>query len=144
MSALTVRDPDKVKVYAAESAYVQWLEPADTLIDEHRFDSVRDIQSYVDETLLQVGCVDPCRVRPGKGNEMAMYHSREKAIVIPESAWALRESVVLHELAHHLVGASRGHGLAFRSAHVNLVETVLGHEASKLLQYEYFQRGLKC
>ena len=54
--------------------------------------------------------------------------------------WALRETVLLHELAHHVgetTGLSRGHRQPFPALVLLLVEAALGAEAAFALRVDY-------
>ena len=73
------------------------------------------------------------RVRARRGRyaaRRATYHrGDEPVIAIPNGAdrWSMREIVVLHELAHHFTARPyTGHGPAFVSAFITLVEVVMG------------------
>ncbi|HET9564384.1 MAG TPA: TIGR04338 family metallohydrolase, partial [Mycobacterium sp.] len=126
---MTARDTQRSKVYAAEE-FVRTLfdrasEHGDrsieffgtnlTLPPEGRFASVETVQRYVDD-VLALGSVRtrwpapaPLTVRPRRGATAAHYerHDDGAAIAVPERRpnWALRELVVLHEVAHHLCDA---------------------------------------
>jgi putative metallohydrolase (TIGR04338 family) len=66
-------------------------------------------------------------------------------IAVPlKSRWAARESVLLHELAHHLGGSVDGdwHGPAYRRTMVELVAIVLGEAAALLLRAGYEESGV--
>ena len=60
--------------------------------------------------------------------------------------WALRETVLLHELAHHVgetSGTSRGHRAPFPAVLLLLVEAVLGAEAAFVLRVEYGEQRVQ-
>ncbi len=94
------------------------------------------------------GRVAPVGVRARKGQAKAHYEPVEGVIAIPlDTRWAARESVVLHELAHHIVMSRDGndgpaHGAAFTVAMCALVECALGPESALLLRTSYAGLGL--
>ena len=145
-------------VYAAED---QWAEAINRggKVDFHgsiievpvqrRFGELEAIQAYLDY-VVQLPCVidtfgkvSPVTVRVRRGQAKAHYEFDTQVIAIPlDSAWAARESVVLHELAHHLVmsrdeGKPPAHGAEFTSTMCVLVECVLGPEAALMLRASY-------
>ena len=144
-------DTGRQDVYSAELQFRRILKTPGALIeivgttivtpDERKFGRVEDIQSYVDKVLDYVGHPVPVTIRERKGHTYAHYDHGSLTIAVPDNLWALRESVVLHELAHHM-SPETGHGPAFRSTFTDLVEQVMGPEARFLLQHEFFMRGL--
>jgi len=116
---------------------------------QRRFGSLDAIESYV-HWVSQLPCVverfgvlAPVAVRARKGQAQAHYESSGAVIAIPlDSTWAARESVVLHELAHHIVMTRDGadvppHGAAFTATMCALVECVLGPESALMLRTSY-------
>ncbi len=155
-----MRDNQRSKVYSAEQSVRKTLDlinafPARTIKmygstlripEEYKFGSFRSVAEYVwkvesfDWYPESKGRV--C-VRPRKGDEKAHYQSGH-IYVHPESAWALREIVVLHELAHHLTRlAAESHGAEFAGAFLWLVENVIGHEVAFLLRTAFYDHGVK-
>ena len=60
------------------------------------------------------------------------------------SAWALRELVILHELAHHLApDIEIAHGGSFVDRLLTLVDGVVGPEAALLLRVTMLDVGVK-
>jgi putative metallohydrolase (TIGR04338 family) len=60
--------------------------------------------------------------------------------------WALRQSVLLHELAHHvgeLTGRSAGHRPPFPALVLLLVQAALGAEAAFALRVAYGEEGVE-
>lgn len=60
--------------------------------------------------------------------------------------WALRETVLLHEVAHHLgetTGLCRGHRAPFPAVVLLLAEAALGAEAGFALRVEYGARDVE-
>lgn len=124
-----------------------------TLPPEARFASVESVQSYVDDVLA----LGPVRerwpdvaalaVRPRRGVTAAHYERDEHgaAIAVPErrTTWALRELVVLHEIAHHLCDAAPPHGPEFVATFCDLAGAVMGPEAAHVLRVVYAKEGVR-
>lgn len=164
------RDTDRSRVYEAEGLVRRLLDRAVefptvqvagstlTLPVERRFGDVAAVQRYVAGVLAlpTVGDRWPARadvpvvVRERRGATQAHYEYSGAVIAVPTAmqdpsgtAWAMRESVVLHEVAHHLLGDhDTGHGPAFRSALLDLVDAVVGPELRLLLLVTYADVGL--
>jgi len=159
------RDTDRAAVYEAEnlvrrlldrSAEFPVIEVAGsriTLPVERRFGSVESVQTYVD-TALAIPAVRErwpdrstcrCTVRRRRGSSQAHYEFAGAVIAVPTAisdrrgtAWAMREMVVLHELAHHLLGELDAiHGKGFRESMLDLVDILLGPELRLLLLVSY-------
>lgn len=66
-------------------------------------------------------------------------------IAVPEdrSAWALRELVVLHEIAHHLCDADPAHGPEFVATFCELTAAVMGAEVAFVLRMVYAKEGVR-
>lgn len=106
---------------------------------ERMFASIETIQMYVDRVLgltevreaypERASC--PCAVRARKGDTKAHYQRSTATIAIPYGKdlrdWAMRETVVLHELAHHL-SSGHDHDVMFRRAQVLLLNICMGAE----------------
>lgn len=118
-----------------------------TLPPEARFASVDSVQVYVD----RVTGPGRVRVRARAGASGAHYESGPSGAVVAvpagrDGAWALRELVVLHELAHHAV-AEQGadgaaHGPVFTAAFIDLAARVMGPEAGLALRIVYTESGV--
>ena len=154
-------------VYAAEDQWSAVLDRGGVVdffgsrIDvpmQRRFADVASIQAYVDR-VLSLGTVvsaypdaGPVSVRERAGQGRAHYEPGRATIAVPlQTLWAGRESVVLHELAHHLSCSSgvpsdrtgrRWHGAEFREAMLLLVAQVLGEQAALLLRAGYDEAGV--
>lgn len=147
------RDSQRSRVYAAEefvrtlfdraaehgSPAVEFFGTRLTLPPEGRFGSVPSVQRYVDQVLALPAVrqrwpdVPPLRVRPRRAATAAHYENRDGAgvIAVPDrdtAEWALRELVVLHEVAHHLCRAGPPHGPEFVATICELTELVMGPE----------------
>ncbi len=162
-------------MYAAEEQWSALLDrggPVDffgsrmVVPQQRRFGDLAAIRRYVDHVLglaeVRAAHPDagPVTVRERAGQRRAHYEPASATIAIPlREAWAARESVVLHEVAHHLAcSLSVGpgdparsdprqradwHGATFRQAMCGLVAAVLGPEAALLLRTGYEEAGLR-
>ena len=87
------------------------------------------------------------RVRPRRGAAAAHYERVDDVatIAVPQGRemWALRELVVLHEIAHHLCDADPPHGPAFVATFCELAATVMGAEVAHVLRVVYAREGVK-
>lgn len=166
------RDAERAAVYAAESMVLRLFDEvgparsaviggtAITLPVEARFASLPSIDDYVRRVLAMPAVVDefpragvPVRVRSRRGAAAATYErgSGDGAapgviaipVAVPGSGWALRELVVLHELAHHLDGSGGPpHGRVFRATLASLAATVLGPEVGLCYRILFGENGL--
>ncbi|MFF2085582.1 TIGR04338 family metallohydrolase [Nocardia sp. NPDC058176] len=127
-----------------------------TLPVERRFASVESVQSYVDKVLALnwvraqwERAAVPVRVRARAGSSAAHYEVGTGVLAVPvhtgASAWALRELVVLHELAHHLASAGdeAPHGPEFCTRYAELVDGVIGPEAALLIRATFGGCGVR-
>lgn len=161
------RDAQRSRVYAAEgfvrtlfdraaehgSSSVDFFGSRLTLPPEARFASVSSVQRYVDEVLALPAVrqrwpvVRPVAVRARRAVVAAHYEDRGESgvIAVPvrrDGTWAMRELVVLHEVAHHLVGAP-AHGPRFVDAFCALAEAVMGPELGYVLRTVYAREGVR-
>ena len=113
------------RVYPAEQALRQHY-AGDSTGQEIRFESIVQVQAYVDEVLSWPWSLWkpwPCTVRPT--TRAAPYY--RSGIHLPVVPRAMRELVVLHELAHHLARQQRmDHGLLWQRAFADLLADVIG------------------
>ena len=161
------RDSQRGKVYAAEqfvrtlfdraaehgSRAVDFFGTPLTLPPEARFASVESVQAYVDSVLNHSAVqahwpkAGPVAVRPRRGITAAHYERRDGEAVIAVPArhdrWALRELVVLHEVAHHLSDVAPPHGKEFVAAFCELAGLVMGPEAEHVLRVVYSKEGVR-
>ncbi|MFZ0832275.1 MAG: TIGR04338 family metallohydrolase [Mycobacterium sp.] len=164
---MSSRDTQRGKVYAAEqfvrtlfdraaehgSRVVDFFGTQLTLPPEGRFASVESVQVYVDEVLNHQGVqlnwpdAGPVAVRARRGVIAAHYERRDHTAVIavPErrERWALRELVVLHEVAHHLCEATPPHGPKFVATFCELAALVMGPEVEHVLRVVYSKEGAR-
>jgi putative metallohydrolase (TIGR04338 family) len=159
------RDTQRGKVYAAEqfvrtlfdraaehgSGAVDFFGTALTLPPEARFGSVESVRQYVDSVLSHPAVRrqwpggESVSVRPRRGVTAAHYEIRKGSAVIAVPArdrWALRELVVLHEIAHHLCAATPPHGPEFVSTYAALAGLVMGPEVEHVLRVVYLKEGV--
>ena len=164
---MTTRDTQRAKVYAAEE-FVRTLfdraaEHGNQVIDffgnqltlppEGRFASAPAVQRYVDDVLAHPGvrarwpATGALAVRGRRGAGAAHYERTDKGatIAVPDGRgrWALRELVVLHEVAHHLCDAEPPHGPQFVSTYCELAEVVMGPEAGHVLRVVFAKEGVR-
>ncbi|MCW2688463.1 MAG: hypothetical protein JWR37_3353 [Mycobacterium sp.] len=161
------RDSQRAKVYAAEefvrtlfdrasehgSRAVDFFGTQLTLPPEARFGSVPAVQRYVDEVLALARVrerwpeVDPLTVRARRAATAAHYERRDDVAVIavPErgTTWAMRELVVLHEIAHHLSDVNPPHGPEFVAVFGELAGLVMGPEVAHVLRVVYAKEGVR-
>jgi len=155
------RDSQRQKLYDAENglrriydAAVEIGNPVATvggitltLPPEARFASIESIQTYVDR-VRRLPSVEakypragiPVFVRARQGDSRAHYENARAVIAIPDGlgSWAMRETVILHELAHHLAWGD-GHGTRFAAAFLDLLDAVLGPEIELALRVLFDQ-----
>jgi putative metallohydrolase (TIGR04338 family) len=110
------------------------------------------VQRYVDAVLNHPGVQrrwNPGRVsvRARRGMTAAHYerHDSGAVIAVPErrDRWALRELVVLHEIAHHLCDGVPPHGSEFIATHCELAGVVMGPEVEHVLRVVYAKEGVR-
>ena len=114
---------------------------------ERKFADLDSIRRYVSMvcSLPQVqqkfpGVTAPS-VRERKGHRAAHYSQSNVEIAINtgrDGKWALREMVVLHELAHHLAKGDM-HGATWRGCYIFLVEVCMGQEVAMILGASLFE-----
>jgi putative metallohydrolase (TIGR04338 family) len=155
-------------VYRAEDAWAGRLDAARlgavlatvggsalVLPAERRFGALDAVEGYcrrvlaLPEVVSLAGALPPPRLRLRRGARSAHWEPPGVvALPVPRlgEPWALRESVVLHELAHHvgeLGGLSRGHRPPFPAVVLTLVTAVLGDEAALALRVHYGQEKVE-
>ncbi|NLU84237.1 TIGR04338 family metallohydrolase [Rhodococcus sp. HNM0569] len=173
--ARRTRDSGRSAVYDAEQLVRTMFDRADerglrtvevlgshvTLPIERKFASIDSVQDYVDKVLALrwvratwPRAAVPVRVRARAGSAAAHYEGDCATIAVPEhrggTAWAFRELVVLHELAHHLDPLADGdepdttsaHGPEFTARFLALVGEIVGPEAAFVLRAMYHAGGV--
>ena len=126
-----------------------------TLPIERRFGSIEAVQRYVDRVLALAWVAAgwpraalPVVVRERSGAGQAHYQRFGSVMSVPGhragSGWALRELVILHELAHHLADdVEIAHGGEFVDRLLTLVDGVIGPEAALLLRVTMLDVGVR-
>ena len=159
-----MRDAQRAKVYAAEEFVRTLFDRADgrgsldffgtalTLPPEVRFGSVDAVRRYVEDVLALPAvrqrwpAAGTCAVRSRRGVTAAHYEPGMIAVPDGQSRWALRELVVLHELAHHLTDDLAGdggpHGPGFVGTMTDLAGCVMGPEVQHVLRVIYAKEGV--
>jgi putative metallohydrolase (TIGR04338 family) len=154
---VTRADPHRATLYEAEAMLAALIDRrADFPIiaaygsqvvvpDDRKFGDVAAVQRYVDAVLALdwVRRLAPDRagrpvvVRARAGATKAEYNNATHTIALPThrvgGRWAMRELVVLHELAHHLSPGVE-HGPEYARVLLELVEELIGTEAGFLLR----------
>ncbi|HEX2616636.1 MAG TPA: TIGR04338 family metallohydrolase [Flavobacteriales bacterium] len=150
-----MRDTQRERVYQAEFRLRDLFATAErignptveldgirlTLPPEARFASVESMQSYCDRVTTMVAA-SPVRVRERKGDAHAHYAGGEIAVPTFGTRWAMREVVVLHELAHHLAIGER-HGPGFVATFNDLLARVMGPEVGLAYRILCTHEGVK-
>ena len=159
-------DSRRARVYGAETLVHRLFDTAErsdvrtveifgstiTLPAERRFASIESVQAYVDAVLALnwvrarwPAAASPVLVCAARTQRKAHYMAVPPHIAVPlhdrGQAWALRELVVLHELAHHLAGVDVQHGADFVDTHVTLVTELVGPEAGFVLRAALHENG---
>lgn len=158
----STRDAQRARVYRAEDAWAARLDAARLgaplavvagsrllLPAERRLGGLDAARGYLRDVLTlehvrgAVGEVPPPLLRSRRGARAAHWEPPGTiAVSVPRHGepWALRETVLLHELAHHVgavTGLARGHRAPFPALLLLLVEAVLGDEAAFALRVDY-------
>ena len=164
----SARDSQRSKVYAAEefvrtlfdraaehgSTSVEFFGTQLTLPPEARFGSLAAVRRYVDDVLALPAVrrewpgVAPLRVRARRAATAAHYENRDGTgvIAVPDhqdAGWAMRELVVLHEIAHHLCDVQPAHGSQYVTTLCTLAGLVMGPEAGHVLRVVYAKEGVR-
>ena len=162
------RADQRSRVYRAEDAWAARLDAARrgavlatvggsrlVLPGERRFGSLAAARDYAGDVLRLPAVVAGCGPVPApelrtRRGAAAAHWEPPGTIALPVPVhgepWGLRESVLLHELAHHVgetTGRSRGHRAPFPALVLLLVETALGSEAAFALRVDYGQHDVQ-
>ncbi|HVE74025.1 MAG TPA: TIGR04338 family metallohydrolase [Mycobacteriales bacterium] len=165
MPTATSRDSQRGLVYAAEDAWAARLDAARrgapmaqiagsnvVLPAERRFGTLAGAQNYaarvvaLPSIVAAVGVLPPPVLRMRRGGRAAHWEPPGTiAVHVPPHGepWGLRETTLLHEVAHHvgeLGGLCSGHRAPFPAVLLLVVGAVLGPEAAFALSVSY-QRG---
>jgi putative metallohydrolase (TIGR04338 family) len=121
---------------------------------ERKFGDLDGVQRYID-AVLDLNWVKadyaraerPVTVRARQGSRFAHYEPWGAVIAVPPhkggTSWAMREIVILHELAHHLTRSAQAHGPEFAQTMLKLVTELIGPEVGLLLTDAYTQHGVR-
>lgn len=167
---MTERDSQRSALYAAERLVHNVFDRSSsgtnvlaiagtsvTLPPEARFGSVESMRAYVVRVLALPSVVEkfpragiPVTVRTRRGQSQAHYEYDPTggagviAVPVADDRWAMRELVVLHELAHHLSPGSvtDKHGPRFAGTLIDLVGLVLGPEAALVYRITLGDSGI--
>ena len=159
------RDSQRQKVYAAEHVLWQVLDNSRdnssytieginlTLPPEGKFGSLESVQGYVDRVLAHPAVIErfpwtenaTITVRRRKGATKAHYERLTQTIAVPDQiaggSWAMREMVILHEVAHAV--SWDAHGPQFVSAFVSLLEATMGPEIGLVMRILFRHNGVR-
>ncbi len=161
-------DSQRSRVYRAEDAWAQRLDAARQgaelatvagssvlLPGERRFGTLQTAETYAAAVLAQpavvavAGPLVPPALRVRRGVQAAHWEPPGIiALPVPTHGepWALRESVLLHELAHHVgetTGLARGHRAPFPAVVLLLVGAALGAAAVLALRVSYGEHDVE-
>lgn len=138
-----------------------------TVLGDVRFGSLPAARRWLDHVRAQPwfrcrwpgAAAVPLALRARRGQRRAHYeadrHGGTIAVPVPANAtgWAMREMVLLHELAHHATDCDRepatagdvpaAHDRAFTGVMLELVECTLGAETRLLLAAAYHDGGVQ-
>lgn len=162
------RDAQRSRVYRAEDDWAGRLDAARRgaplatvggsavmLPAEVRFGSLSAASSYSERVLdlpavvAAVGRVTTPELRPRRGQRSAHWEPPGiVALPVPRHGepWALRQSVLLHELAHHIgetTARTAGHAPPYPAMVLLLVTAALGDEAAFALRVAYGDHGVR-
>lgn len=161
------RDTQRAKVYAAEefvrtlfdragahgNRSIDFFGTSLTLPPEARFGSLDAVQRYVEQVLTLPSVqarwpgLEPLTARGRRGVTAAHYEPSPglATIAVPtrHTTWALRELVVLHEIAHHVCRCDPAHGPEFVAAFSELADMVMGPEVGHVLRVVYAKEGVR-
>ena len=161
------RDPDQRAVYAAEDRLAAWLDSTTpdrptVTVDGQTYEPGPDLRftepaaaaSYTEAVLVRLRSAgkdydgreqQQVTVRPRAGARMATYDAESQTIALPSfevgGRWALRATVVLHELTHHLSGEQH-HTASWRATFLRLLEDAGLPVTAQLMQLAYAAEGL--
>lgn len=155
-----MRDSQRQRVYDAEFRLRGLYDTADvigsrvveldgvtlTLPPEAKFGCLDSLQRYVDAV---TGAVGEVRVRDRRTAHHAHYEAAGRTIAIPDRrvGWAMRELVVLHELAHHYTRTEHSgvaaHGPEFVNTFADLLARTMGPEVGLAYRILCAHAGVK-
>jgi putative metallohydrolase (TIGR04338 family) len=121
---------------------------------ERKFGDLDGVQRYVDAVLAlnwvkadYARAERPITIRARKGSRFAHYEPWGAVIAVPPhvngTSWAMREIVIIHEIAHHLTRSAQSHGAEFTRTMLHLVTELIGPEVGLLLTDSYTRHGVR-
>lgn len=150
--SLVYQAEQEVRAIIADGGMIEFCGSTLVVPQERMFGDLEGVQRYVDSVLDHVHedyprAAYPITVRARGGRTKAHYEARGHIIAVPEhvgslTSWAMREIVILHEVAHHLASVREQHGPEFRGVFCQLLEKVFSREAGLLLRVAFGERGL--
>jgi putative metallohydrolase (TIGR04338 family) len=161
-----IRDSQKSSLYAAErllwDIFDRCAEHNNPMVEiEHIQLTLPPEGKFADITSIQRRCDQVCdamnvphvRVEAHRNKNIggdAFYQHLGMRLVVPDGRkrWAMRELVVLHELAHHVTDCQQplglaAHGPEFVANYIRLLETVMAPEAGLAARLVYVAHGVK-
>ena len=162
---MTPVDAQRARVYEAEGVLARMIDrrfdfpvvaafgSRIVVPDDRKFGDIASVQRFVDSVLAldwvqraaPARAAAPVRVRARAGATKAEYEFATHTIAVPPhrvgGRWAMRELVVLHEIAHHLA-EDAGHGPCFVSQFLHLVDELIGAEGGFLLRSALLDAGI--
>jgi putative metallohydrolase (TIGR04338 family) len=119
-----------------------------TLPREEVFDTLAQVEAYLRRAMAhpdvagRYGSRRPPGVRERKGQRFAHAEGSHTIAIPTVDKWALRELVVLHELAHILTPGD-GHGPSFAACHLHLISSMIGPEVAWIHRVNLLENGVK-
>lgn len=112
---------------------------------ELKFGDIASVQRYADLVTDRVGCTRVKAVEQSKRASLrAFYRGGEIHFPVQSGRWAMRETVVLHEIAHHITEDWEDpHGAVFAGNLLDLVETMMGPAAAFIMRVTFHQTGIE-
>jgi putative metallohydrolase (TIGR04338 family) len=141
-------DGQRRKVYAAEERLRVWSDTQDVSVESIQL-TLTECQEFCD-LICEMENVPKVKVRKRQGNRVTHYQSIDGVIAVAMT-WGNRESVLLHELAHHIMTVRHGyeryqripaHGSEFAGTFLHLLGYYLPPLGSQLRKY-YRQLGAR-
>lgn len=147
-----MRDTQTSRVYGSERELRRWLEVQNPPV-EARFPDIPSAQRYVDDVLArpwpEYHGVSGSKVTVVGRHSVGTAHYWSSRIELPvvghdvdDRRWALREIVLLHEIAHHFVGVEQGHNANWVMAMLLLTSQHMGMDIAKRLFRIYSEKGV--
>lgn len=131
------------KTYGAEWRLAKILDTPDvpftmhgctvTVPVERKFGHIDTVRAYVNHVCTKEGRTPPKVVVNNRLKTKATYCLGTITMPSFDAPWAWRESVVLHEIAHHLC-PSVGHGPHFQKTLARLLDKYIGPEVGWVYQ----------